>query len=151
MLRTLPRRCFTAPRYHRKTKTRFSTQAAALQTVPERMETASRLYVPGLDQHQTLPPPLARIPAPIGGVPSELDFAPSCLFVALYASLVPIALYRLFARSSRNLIVIFSLGFLVERCVRAPSIHPPLPLRILFNLVLETTICSALTNPVSCF
>ena len=72
---------------------------------------------PGINQDQTYPPPLSRVPAPIGGVPSPLDYAPSCLFTTLYALLVPVALYRLCAPRSRNLIVVFTLGVIVERCV----------------------------------
>ncbi|KAH9942286.1 uncharacterized protein BXZ73DRAFT_97701 [Epithele typhae] len=64
---------------------------------------------------QAYPPVLARIPAPIGGVPAPPDFAPSCLFAVLYGLLVPLALYRSCARKSRNLIVIFSLVVIVER------------------------------------
>ncbi|KAI0702927.1 hypothetical protein C8T65DRAFT_741412 [Cerioporus squamosus] len=78
---------------------------------------------------QALPPQLSIIPSPVGGTPSPIDFAPSCLFVALYALLVPLALYRIFARSSRNLIVVFTLGLVVERIVffviRAWEAHAP--------------------------
>ena len=79
-------------------------------------------HFPGIDDDQALPSPLARFPAPIGGVPSAIDYAPSCVFVVLYALLVPVAVYRLCARGSRNLIVVFSLAFLVVRYVaRRPS------------------------------
>ncbi|RDX44851.1 hypothetical protein OH76DRAFT_1408642 [Lentinus brumalis] len=78
---------------------------------------------------QALPPQLPFIPSPVGGTPSPIDYAPSCLFVALYALLVPLALYRIFARSSRNLIVVFTLGLIVERIVffviRAWEAHAP--------------------------
>ena len=66
---------------------------------------------------EVLPPQLPVIPSPVGGTPSPTDFAPSCLFVALYALLVPLALYRICAKSSRNLIVVFTLGLLMERYV----------------------------------
>ncbi|RPD63939.1 hypothetical protein L227DRAFT_521180 [Lentinus tigrinus ALCF2SS1-6] len=81
------------------------------------------------DDHQVLPPQLPVIPSPIGGTPSPVDYAPSCLFLALYALLVPMALYRLCARSSRNLIVVFTLGLIVERIaffvIRAWEAHAP--------------------------
>ena len=67
----------------------------------------------------------SRIPTPIGGVSSSIDYAPSCLFVALYAVLIPVAIYRLCRKSSRNLILIFTLGLLGERYVSSTA-SPPL-------------------------
>ena len=73
-----------------------------------------RRGTPGEDDQSLLG---ALIPAPIGGVPAPLDYVPSYLFVALYALLVPVAVYRICAKRSRNLIVIFTLGLIVERYV----------------------------------
>ena len=70
-----------------------------------------------LRSHPELLAQSLRIPTPIGGVPSSIDYAPSCLFVALYAVLIPVAIYRLCRKSSRNLILIFTLGLLGERYV----------------------------------
>ncbi|PIL33535.1 hypothetical protein GSI_04158 [Ganoderma sinense ZZ0214-1] len=54
-------------------------------------------------------------PAPVGGVPDALDFAPSIFFAALYAILVPFALWRIVHPRSRNVVLIATTFFCIER------------------------------------
>ena len=54
-------------------------------------------------------------PAPIGGVPLNLDFAPSILFAALYGVLSILAIYRFIRRPSRTFITFASMAFVIER------------------------------------
>ncbi|KAI0758499.1 hypothetical protein BD413DRAFT_488700 [Trametes elegans] len=56
-------------------------------------------------------------PAPVGGAPLEVDFAPSILFAVLYAFLVPVAIYRAVNRRSRTAVYIGSTVFTIERVV----------------------------------
>ncbi|THH00013.1 hypothetical protein EW026_g2447 [Hermanssonia centrifuga] len=66
-------------------------------------------------------------PAPIGGVPAQIDFAPSILFVILYAFLSILAIYRLARSSSRSLVLAGTVAFVVERIIiyslRASEAH----------------------------
>ena len=58
-----------------------------------------------------------KFPSPIGGVPFDLDFAPSILFAIVYAVAVVGALYRLIRRASSTTVVTGTFAFIVERCV----------------------------------
>ena len=54
-------------------------------------------------------------PAPIGGAPMDLDFAPSILYVVLYAFIVVLAVNRFARSSSRTFITFGSMAFAIER------------------------------------
>ncbi|KAI1791184.1 hypothetical protein LXA43DRAFT_1094786 [Ganoderma leucocontextum] len=56
-------------------------------------------------------------PAPVGGVPDALDLAPSILFAVLYASIVPVVIWRMTHPQSRNTVLIATSFFSVERLV----------------------------------
>ena len=76
-------------------------------------------------------------PAPVGGVPFDLDFAPSILFSALYGLVSLLAIYRFARSSSRTMCTFGALAFTVERsdrnlCIRC---HQP--------LILPFPICAA--------
>lgn len=58
-----------------------------------------------------------RFPAPIGGVPFDLDFVPSIIFAAIYASISMFALYRMARPSTRNIYTLGSLIYVTERSV----------------------------------
>ena len=61
-------------------------------------------------------PPDYTFPSPIGGVPFELDFAPSVLFATLYGILSVIAFYRMAHPATRTLCLLGTTSFVVERC-----------------------------------
>jgi len=56
-------------------------------------------------------------PSPVGGVSLTPDYAPSILFVILYGSLIPVFVYRLSNRRSRNTLIVGTFIFSVERVV----------------------------------
>ncbi|KAM5543025.1 hypothetical protein V8D89_003409 [Ganoderma adspersum] len=56
-------------------------------------------------------------PAPVGGVPFPLDFAPSILFAVLYGLMVPVVVYRMVHPRSRNGVLIGTTIFSIERVV----------------------------------
>ncbi|KAM5543023.1 hypothetical protein V8D89_003407 [Ganoderma adspersum] len=56
-------------------------------------------------------------PAPVGGVPDSLDFAPSIVFVVLYALIAPIAIWRIVHPRSRNAVLIGTTFFSIERII----------------------------------
>ena len=56
-------------------------------------------------------------PALVGGVPDSLDFAPSVVFVVLYALIAPIAIWRIAHPRSRNTVLIGTTFFSIERYV----------------------------------
>ena len=56
-------------------------------------------------------------PAPVGGVPYPLDFAPSILFAVLYGLMVPVVVFRMIHPRSRNGVLIGTMFFSIERCV----------------------------------
>lgn len=56
-------------------------------------------------------------PAPVGGVPFELDFGPSILFACLYAMLVLLSIYRMSRSATRITVVWGTFAFVVERYV----------------------------------
>ncbi|KAH9935355.1 uncharacterized protein B0H18DRAFT_411374 [Fomitopsis serialis] len=58
-----------------------------------------------------------KFPSPIGGVPNPHDLAPSVVFAVLYALTIPLAVYRLASKNSRNLFIIASVIFAAERVV----------------------------------
>ncbi|KAH9935359.1 uncharacterized protein B0H18DRAFT_869142 [Fomitopsis serialis] len=58
-----------------------------------------------------------KFPSPIGGVPNPHDLAPSVIFAVAYAITIPLAVYRLTSKSSRNIFIIASAIFAVERVV----------------------------------
>ncbi|KAI1791183.1 hypothetical protein LXA43DRAFT_444770 [Ganoderma leucocontextum] len=66
-------------------------------------------------------------PAPIGGVPYPLDFAPSILFAVLYGLMVPVVVFRMVHPRSRNGVLIGTTIFSIERVVafglRAHAAH----------------------------
>lgn len=53
--------------------------------------------------------------APIGGFPSSADIAPTSAFIAVYACLVPLCIYRLSAPKSRNVVQLPIAAAVVER------------------------------------
>lgn len=57
-------------------------------------------------------------PSPVGGVPFPEDYAPSILFAVLYALLVPLMFYRMLHKRSRNLLLVGSVVFAIERYVQ---------------------------------
>lgn len=56
-------------------------------------------------------------PAPVGGVPDELDFAPSIVFAILYALMVPIAIWRVAHPRSRSIVLLGTSIFSIERLI----------------------------------
>ena len=54
-------------------------------------------------------------PAPIGGVPLDLDFGPSLLFLVLYTFLLFLACYRMAMPSSRTFCIPGAYIFIIER------------------------------------
>lgn len=59
--------------------------------------------------------PQYTFPAPIGGVPFDLDFAPSILFAVLYGSVSLLAIYRMAHPSTRTLCTLGSFLYVTER------------------------------------
>ncbi|KAF9522656.1 hypothetical protein CPB83DRAFT_864127 [Crepidotus variabilis] len=59
---------------------------------------------------------MVSFPAPVGGTPLTIDFAPSIVFSALYGLLIPLMVYRMCGRRSRTTLLIGTLSFVVERC-----------------------------------
>ncbi|KAJ3529945.1 hypothetical protein NM688_g7782 [Phlebia brevispora] len=68
-------------------------------------------------------------PAPIGGVPFNLDFVPSILFAIAYGALTTLGLYRIIRTKSRTLCTLGTVLFVTERVViyglRAHEAHTP--------------------------
>ncbi|KAF9522658.1 hypothetical protein CPB83DRAFT_822578 [Crepidotus variabilis] len=60
---------------------------------------------------------MVSFPAPVGGTPLPVDFAPSVLFAVLYGLLIPLEAYRLFHRRSRTTLLIGTVAFAIERIV----------------------------------
>jgi hypothetical protein len=58
---------------------------------------------------------MVNFPAPVGGTPYQIDFAPSFIFAVLYGALVPLMVYRMFSRRSRSILLIGTVAFSVER------------------------------------
>lgn len=56
-------------------------------------------------------------PSPVGGVPFPSDFAPSVIFALMYGSLIPLLAYRILDGKSRNVMLIGTAAFTVERWV----------------------------------
>ncbi|THH30768.1 hypothetical protein EUX98_g3436 [Antrodiella citrinella] len=56
-------------------------------------------------------------PSPIGGTPFNSDYAPSVLFAVLYALLAPLVIWRLVSPRSRNIVLIGTIAFAIERVV----------------------------------
>ncbi|KAH9889389.1 hypothetical protein C8Q73DRAFT_654057, partial [Cubamyces lactineus] len=56
-------------------------------------------------------------PVPIGGAPLPIDFAPSIVFVVLYALLLPIILKRALDRRARTIILVGTATFAIEHIV----------------------------------
>ncbi|PIL33536.1 hypothetical protein GSI_04159 [Ganoderma sinense ZZ0214-1] len=56
-------------------------------------------------------------PAPVGGVPDALDFAPSVFFAVLYALMAPIVIWRMAHPRSRNTVLLTTSLFSIERVV----------------------------------
>ncbi|KAH7927490.1 hypothetical protein BV22DRAFT_1045306 [Leucogyrophana mollusca] len=56
-------------------------------------------------------------PAPVGGVPLPSDFGPSVFFAVLYATLIPVCIYRFMDRRSRALLAVSSTMTSIERIV----------------------------------
>ena len=54
-------------------------------------------------------------PAPVGGVPFPIDFAPSILFAILYGLMVPVVVFRMVHPRSRNGVLICTTVFSIER------------------------------------
>ena len=54
-------------------------------------------------------------PAPVGGVPFPIDFAPSILFAILYGLMVPVVVFRMVHPRSRNGVLIGTTVFSIER------------------------------------
>ena len=54
-------------------------------------------------------------PAPVGGVPFDVDFGPSLLFVVLYTLLFFLACYRMVMPASRIYCIPGTLVFVIER------------------------------------
>lgn len=89
-------------------------------------------YLPALacsHRSSTRPPPLIlhdmsspqaaqyTFPAPIGGTPFDLDFAPSIIFAVGYAAVTILAVYRLARPKSRTLSTFGTLAFVIEQYV----------------------------------
>ena len=66
-----------------------------------------------------------QFPAPVGGAPNSLDFAPSILFAILYGLMAPIIIWRMVHPRSRNTVLLTTSLFSLERYVPAyyPSTH----------------------------
>ncbi|KAF9476875.1 hypothetical protein BDN70DRAFT_907460 [Pholiota conissans] len=60
---------------------------------------------------------MVNFPAPVGGTPFPIDFAPSFTFAVLYAALVPLMVYRMFTKRSRSILLIGTIAFSIERIV----------------------------------
>ncbi|KAF8152737.1 hypothetical protein BJ912DRAFT_1015360 [Pholiota molesta] len=58
---------------------------------------------------------MVNFPAPVGGTPFRIDFAPSLIFAVLYAALVPLMVFRMLSRRSRSILLIGNFAFSVER------------------------------------
>ena len=56
-------------------------------------------------------------PSPIGGIPFPHDFAPALVFTVLYALTVPVAAWRMIAKSSGSLVILGTVIITVERYV----------------------------------
>ncbi|KAI0326336.1 hypothetical protein GY45DRAFT_1329055 [Cubamyces sp. BRFM 1775] len=56
-------------------------------------------------------------PAPVGGAPFPIDFAPSILFVILYALLIPVIIWRVADRRSRTIALLGTACLAIERIV----------------------------------
>ncbi|KAI0663965.1 hypothetical protein C8Q70DRAFT_905107 [Cubamyces menziesii] len=56
-------------------------------------------------------------PAPVGGAPFPIDFAPSILFVVLYALLIPVIIWRALDRRSRTIALLGTACLAIERVV----------------------------------
>ncbi|KAH9889390.1 hypothetical protein C8Q73DRAFT_654324 [Cubamyces lactineus] len=56
-------------------------------------------------------------PSPVGGAPFPIDFAPSILFAALYALLIPVIVWRAVDRRSRTVILIGTACLAIERVI----------------------------------
>ena len=54
-------------------------------------------------------------PAPVGGAPFPIDFAPSILFVGLYALLIPVIIWRALDRRSRTIALLGTACLAIER------------------------------------
>lgn len=70
--------------------------------------------------------PMTTFPVPVGGVPQPDDFAPSILFAILYGCLIPLAAYRLIRPESRNIVLLGTSFFSIERYVplaRSCEVH----------------------------
>nr|VWP00004.1 Uncharacterized protein [Ganoderma boninense] len=67
-------------------------------------------------------------PARVGGVPDAFDFLPFIVFAALYASLIPIVVWRMAHPRSRTTVLIGTSGFTIERYVPLHSRPPSAPL-----------------------
>ncbi|KAI1791185.1 hypothetical protein LXA43DRAFT_889679 [Ganoderma leucocontextum] len=62
-------------------------------------------------------------PSPVSGVPDAIDPAPSILFAVLYALMVPVVIWRMVHRRSRNGVLIGTSVFGIERYVTV-YLHP---------------------------
>ncbi|KAF9476866.1 hypothetical protein BDN70DRAFT_881858 [Pholiota conissans] len=60
---------------------------------------------------------MVNFPAPVGGTPFPIDFAPSLTFAVLYGALVPLMVYRMFNRRSRSILLLGTFLFSTERIV----------------------------------
>ncbi|KAH9935360.1 uncharacterized protein B0H18DRAFT_975521, partial [Fomitopsis serialis] len=58
-----------------------------------------------------------KFPSPIGGVPNPHDLVPSVVFAVAYAITIPLAVYRLVSKSSRNVFIISTAVFAIERVI----------------------------------
>ncbi|KZT71040.1 hypothetical protein DAEQUDRAFT_157714 [Daedalea quercina L-15889] len=58
-----------------------------------------------------------KFPAPIGGVPNPHDLAPSVVFAVAYAVTIPLVVYRVASKKSRNFFIMGTAVFTVERIV----------------------------------
>jgi len=60
---------------------------------------------------------MVNFPAPVGGTAYPVDFVPSIVLAVLYAFLLPLMLFRMFKRRSRNILLIGTVTFSIERIV----------------------------------
>ncbi|KAH9831253.1 uncharacterized protein C8Q71DRAFT_311686 [Rhodofomes roseus] len=58
-----------------------------------------------------------KFPSPIGGVPNQHDLAPAVVFAVAYAITIPLVVYRLTSKKSRNIFCIATAVFAIERVV----------------------------------
>ncbi|KAI0753149.1 hypothetical protein C8Q80DRAFT_496442 [Daedaleopsis nitida] len=86
-------------------------------------------------------------PSPVGGVPFDIDLAPSVTFATLYGLLVPIALWRIVSQKSRTYVLIgtalLGLEHVVSFALRAYTAHVA---GARANLSLETYFQTTLNN-----